>query len=242
MDLNIDADIGQVKLGNTILPGIYESIEIEDEAQLDDVEIEGRQKQKKTTQATGYELPRVKVNLQLLNDEVSTAEEKLASIRSLYRSSKQQKKPQRYRIVCAQAQAHGIDEVIFTKVKSRGTNLSDTIYLSLEFMEHEGITIAVQTKTPSSATTNYTVVRGDTLGAIARKFNTTVQALVAANGIVDANKIVVGQQLTIPTGGSSAAPMVASNIADSRSWRDPDIGAKVNMPDSVSPPKLSQLR
>ncbi|MCE7947330.1 MAG: LysM domain-containing protein [Chloroflexi bacterium CFX4] len=44
----------------------------------------------------------------------------------------------------------------------------------------------------------YTVVAGDTLGAIARKFGITVQQLRQANGILEGDFIRVGQQLKIP--------------------------------------------
>lgn len=47
------------------------------------------------------------------------------------------------------------------------------------------------------AETTYTVVRGDTLWAIAQKYNTTVDALVALNNIKDPDFIVVGQVLKI---------------------------------------------
>lgn len=43
----------------------------------------------------------------------------------------------------------------------------------------------------------YVVVKGDTLSDIAKRYNTTVSALVAANGIKDPNKIYVGQELRI---------------------------------------------
>lgn len=46
---------------------------------------------------------------------------------------------------------------------------------------------------------NYTVKRGDTLSAIARKYGTTVGALASANGIQNVNLIRVGQVLQIPT-------------------------------------------
>jgi len=46
----------------------------------------------------------------------------------------------------------------------------------------------------------YVVQRGDTLGQIARRFGTTVQAIASANGIANPNLIFVGQQLTIPGG------------------------------------------
>lgn len=44
----------------------------------------------------------------------------------------------------------------------------------------------------------YTVVAGDTLADIARRFSTTVAALVTANGLVNSNLIRVGQSLVVP--------------------------------------------
>lgn len=69
----------------------------------------------------------------------------------------------------------------------------------------------VQTKTPTIPTPSapstptadiYTVQSGDTLGALASKFGTTVQEIVKVNGISNPNLINVGQKLTIPTGGA----------------------------------------
>ncbi len=45
---------------------------------------------------------------------------------------------------------------------------------------------------------NYTVKKGDTLFAIARKYDTTVEALVATNAIKNKNYIYPGQVLKIP--------------------------------------------
>ncbi len=50
----------------------------------------------------------------------------------------------------------------------------------------------------------YTVVDGDTLFSIARRQGTTVDALVAANGLADPNVLSVGQVLQIPSGGQQA--------------------------------------
>lgn len=44
----------------------------------------------------------------------------------------------------------------------------------------------------------YTVQAGDTLASIARRFNTTVDALVSINNIADRNSLRVGQRLVIP--------------------------------------------
>ncbi len=53
--------------------------------------------------------------------------------------------------------------------------------------------------------TVYIVVRGDTLYLIALRFGTTIQAIAAANNIVNPNLIYVGQRLTIP-GASGPGP------------------------------------
>lgn len=45
--------------------------------------------------------------------------------------------------------------------------------------------------------THYTVKKGDTLSAIAKKYGTTYKKIAADNGIKDANKIYVGQKLVI---------------------------------------------
>lgn len=54
---------------------------------------------------------------------------------------------------------------------------------------------------PSTATqssqTHYTVVGGDTLSGIAKKYGTTVEKVKAFNSIKDANKIAVGQRLRV---------------------------------------------
>lgn len=80
------------------------------------------------------------------------------------------------------------------------------------------------------ATVTYTVKKGDTLSAIAKKYNTTVNSLAKLNNIKNVNLIYVGQVLTISgapastagtsSGGSSSGgttttskPTTSSNVA-----------------------------
>ncbi|GEL07855.1 LysM peptidoglycan-binding domain-containing protein [Salisediminibacterium halotolerans] len=51
---------------------------------------------------------------------------------------------------------------------------------------------------PSPSTANYTVKSGDTLYAIARRYNTSVQKITSANNISNINVIRIGQVLKIP--------------------------------------------
>ncbi len=66
--------------------------------------------------------------------------------------------------------------------------------------------------TPSSSTT-YVVQAGDSLSKIARKFNVSLSALIAANGITNSNLVYVGQTLTIPGTASGPTPTQAAPAA-----------------------------
>ena len=52
----------------------------------------------------------------------------------------------------------------------------------------------------------YVVRAGDTLTDIARRFGTTVQAIMAANNLADPNFLVIGQVLFIPVGDTIPQP------------------------------------
>jgi LysM repeat protein len=62
----------------------------------------------------------------------------------------------------------------------------------------------------------HVIQRGETLIGIARRHGVSVAAIVAANGIADASRIYVGDQLTIP-GTSAAAPVHATPSAPASS-------------------------
>jgi murein DD-endopeptidase MepM/ murein hydrolase activator NlpD len=53
----------------------------------------------------------------------------------------------------------------------------------------------------------YTVVSGDTLSAIALKYNTTIQAIAAANDLKEPYTLTIGQKLCIPAGTTSGTPV-----------------------------------
>ncbi len=67
----------------------------------------------------------------------------------------------------------------------------------------------------SAACNSYTVQSGDTLGQIARDYGTSVQAIANANGIVNVNRIYVGQRLCIPSGSAPATQPAAAPASGS---------------------------
>jgi murein DD-endopeptidase MepM/ murein hydrolase activator NlpD len=66
--------------------------------------------------------------------------------------------------------------------------------------------VAVAAQEPTPEPPIYEVQPGDTLFTIAQRFGTTVEALVATNGIEDPSLINVGQKLVIPTAQPELVP------------------------------------
>jgi LysM repeat protein len=60
-----------------------------------------------------------------------------------------------------------------------------------------GSTKPTPTPKPTPNPDQYTIKSGDSLSSIATKFNTTVAKLMALNGIVDANRIKIGQVIKL---------------------------------------------
>lgn len=77
-------------------------------------------------------------------------------------------------------------------------------------------TTEVKPQTPQTVDTLvYTVVKGDTLGEIAKRFGTTVAEIQALNPcILNVNKIVVGWKLTMPTSHDKGSTIVTETSTE----------------------------
>lgn len=62
----------------------------------------------------------------------------------------------------------------------------------------QNVSTAPATRKRRKTNGEYTIKKGDTLSAIAKRYGTTVQAIAEANGIKDVNRIYVGASLNIP--------------------------------------------
>ncbi|MDP6604902.1 MAG: LysM peptidoglycan-binding domain-containing protein [Dehalococcoidia bacterium] len=83
---------------------------------------------------------------------------------------------------------------------------------------------------PRQAAT-YIVEAGDTLSQIAERFDTSVEAIMASNELVDATLIFVGQELTIPA-PEDAVDSAAGTSTDGSSSGSGDSSTAAGTPDA----------
>ncbi len=65
---------------------------------------------------------------------------------------------------------------------------------------------SADTAQAATGETIYVVQRGDTLYSLARRFGTTVDALMRFNNITNSNQIYIGQRLRVPSSTTTATP------------------------------------
>jgi LysM repeat protein len=77
--------------------------------------------------------------------------------------------------------------------------VDDNIFVGqvLQVPYKEGMT-AEGAPTPTPAPFVYTIAPGDTLSSVASQFGVTTVAIIEANGLLDPNSLVVGQEIVIP--------------------------------------------
>ncbi|QYY35777.1 LysM peptidoglycan-binding domain-containing protein [Ruficoccus sp. ZRK36] len=95
-------------------------------------------------------------------------------------------------------------------IKSANNLSSNTIYVGQELLiPAGGASYSAPSASSSSASVpegSYLVKKGDTLGAIAKRYDVKVSALMTANGISDPRSLRAGQTLVIPGVGGNPAP------------------------------------
>lgn len=94
-------------------------------------------------------------------------------------------------------------------VRANGLANSRLIYAGQRLTIPGGSAGVVANPGGSAAGATYTVQRGDSVAAIARRYGTTVAAIASANGLANPSYIYVGQRLVIPGSGSVAAKPAA---------------------------------
>jgi lipoprotein-anchoring transpeptidase ErfK/SrfK len=114
-------------------------------------------------------------------------------------------------------------------VTANGLSNASRIYAGQRLVIPTGGSPARPT-TPSSGV--HVVQRGENLFRIALRYGVTYQALAAANGIANPNRVYVGQRLVIPGHGSTvpapapSAPSAPPSAPTDGRWIDVDLGAQ----------------
>ena len=106
------------------------------------------------------------------------------------------------------------------------------------------LTIAEGVAEPSIATTPtgtsvHVVAPGETLGAIAARFGTSVQALITSNDLADANLIKPGQQISVP---SQAWICPVANPKYFNDWGFPRSGGRFHQGNDLFAPRNTEVR
>lgn len=122
-----------IKVGGTMLPGLFKSLEVTGSALVEEQEVEGSSVKPK--QATGYEDTKVNIELVLYDTSNETALQKLARIHNIFQAPGQAV-PQVLDIVEEQLAARGVSRVIFKGLTSKQDNKAQQITATLTFWEY----------------------------------------------------------------------------------------------------------
>jgi len=145
-----------IKVNGVVLPGLVKSMEVIENAKIDEQEVEGSAAKPK--QATGYEDAKVNVELILDDTLTQTKYQRLETLRAVFRKPGQTV-PQPLPIVSEDTAAHGIDKVLFKKLSHKAENKKGQLPVTLEFWEYVPQTITAKSSsgsTSSSASSNLT--------------------------------------------------------------------------------------
>lgn len=143
----ITDDIGQVKVGDVILPGVMESLEVEGRLRVDEIEVPGRSGRSKQPQ--GFEDAVVTLRLRLLTDDESTCYDKCARIVKLFQSTDRYARPFVCRLVNRHTALWGIREVLFKELRTAEDNRDDTVRVEIVFEEYRPVVVRAEEAAPA---------------------------------------------------------------------------------------------
>ncbi|MGE5606890.1 MAG: hypothetical protein ACM3YE_14535 [Bacteroidota bacterium] len=127
-------DLGEIKIGETILPGIYQSMEISGKLRFDESQMQGKSGTSK--QPLGYEDAVINVSLILTTDDNFTCYDRLKVIIAVFYKVNKTGKPYVYKIVNHLTSVWGIREVLFTDIRVRDDNKKDYLVIDIVFQEY----------------------------------------------------------------------------------------------------------
>lgn len=130
----ITKDFGQLKVGDTLIPGVFERLEVQGEVAVDEVDVLSESGTSK--QPHGFKDASIGIALRLQNDDNSTPYDKLQVIVRVFQKVDASARPFIYRIVNQHTAIWGIKDVVFQGLTSSEDNQDDTIRVQLSFTEY----------------------------------------------------------------------------------------------------------
>lgn len=175
----ITGSAGDVMLNDTLIPGVYQSLEIIGKLQIDEKDVPGSSGKRK--QPMGYEDAEITLTLRLLTDDATDCYEKVATLARLFQNVDNTAKPYVYRIVNRLLAAWKIKEVLFAGLRTEDDNKSNSIKAYLDFVEYRPAIVAAEAKAQTPALKSTVAVKtalgmGD-LRASERELTTETAAL-----------------------------------------------------------------
>lgn len=142
--ITITDDYGQIKLDDTLLPGIYRGMNVSGSVRIKEEEAPGQSS--KFKQALGWDDLQVDISLILPNDEESTPDEKLKQVVQTFRKTDKSAKPIAYRITNKHTVAWGLDKVLIKDLRSDDPPDVDYIKVTLSLVEWESPLVKLETR------------------------------------------------------------------------------------------------
>lgn len=145
----LSVDHGHVALGGKLVPGILVSMGIDGSVRFDEAQVDNLSGKKKTPM--GWEDAAVTIELALTSDDDSNCYEKLAVLNGIFKGLDAGSNPRVYSLSNAHATARGVDQVVFSGLRSSESNDDDVITASLAFAEHNPPTIPPEVRSAATA-------------------------------------------------------------------------------------------
>lgn len=125
---------GEVRLGNTLLPGVLFSQAIRNSVRFDRSERDGLSGKSKVP--LGWDDAEITLQLELLTDKDGDCYEKLTVLNKIFRDVDKGANPKIYTVTNRHARARGISRVVFSGLDSDEDDREDTILATMTFTEH----------------------------------------------------------------------------------------------------------
>jgi hypothetical protein len=145
--------IGDVKLGDTLLPGVFQRMDIRTSLRMPEESASGRSGSTKLPQ--GWAAAEVTLDLICCSDDERSAGAKLDVISQLFGAADAHGRPRIYNLVHWHCLARGIRQVVFKELSSSDDSESDLVACSLLFVQHRPPQRKVEARRRQTPTTGF---------------------------------------------------------------------------------------